>query len=179
MTLIQLEFSYYLVVKKLTRFITELYPIMNSLGWLKFYLISWLYNKHSLLEVIDKPWSPLYETKQYITETEPLPDFEMHLCEGITELKIPLAKDNPAECSNLLHFINEISQLKETPIFDDNIISSPNNSDLPILATILSNPKKVEQVYDIHKHLTKSGRNPIGRGGNYHIFGLVKYSAYK
>ena len=34
-------------------------------------------------------------------------------------------------------------------------------------------------VCDIHKHLTKSGRNPIGKGGIYHIFGLVKFLAYK
>ena len=103
----------------------------------------------------------------------------MHLDTGITELKIPLIKENPAEYSNLLHFINELSQLKETPILDDNMLSSTHNNDLPTLPTIAKEPKWVDHVYNIQTRLTTYGRNPIGRGGIYYLYGLVKCFAYK
>ena len=32
---------------------------------------SWLDNKYDLIKVIDKPWSPVHETKKYLAETEP------------------------------------------------------------------------------------------------------------
>ena len=48
---------------------------------------NWLGNKHDLLKVIDQPWSPLHETKKYVSEAEPLPDFVSHLEGGIEELK--------------------------------------------------------------------------------------------
>ena len=71
---------------------------------------NWLGNKHDLLKVIDQPWSPLHETKKYILEAEPLPDFVSHLEGGIEELKT-----TSTDGSNLLTFINEITE------FSDNI----------------------------------------------------------
>ena len=35
------------------------------------------------------------------------------------------------------------------------------------------------QISDVHKKLSKEGRHPVGRNGVYHIFGLVKFAAYK
>ena len=61
-------------------------------------------NKHDLLKVIDQPWSPTHETKKYIQEAEPLPDFVSHLEGGIEELK---TTSNIG--SNLLTFINEVT----------------------------------------------------------------------
>ena len=61
-----------------------------------------------MIKVIDKPWSPVHETKKYLAETEPLPDFEAHLQEGIEELKTP--------SRNVLTLIKEISQLSEMSV---------------------------------------------------------------
>ena len=65
-------------------------------------------NKYDLIKVIDKQWSPAHEAKKYLAETEPLPDFEIHLQGGIEELKTP--------SSNVLTLINEISQLSEMSV---------------------------------------------------------------
>ena len=82
----------------------------------------------------------------------------MHWDKGINELKTQLIKENPSGCSNLLNFINELSQLREVNFSEDDVSSSPNspNGDLPILATVSSRPKLVDQVCDAHKHLTKN-----------------------
>ena len=57
---------------------------------------TWLNNKHDLLKVIYQPWSPLYETKEYISAAKPLPDFEIHLEGGINEFKTqPIAGELP------------------------------------------------------------------------------------
>ena len=97
---------------------------------------TWLYNKHDLLKVIDQPWSPLHETKKYVSEAEPLPDFISHLEGGIEELK-----NTSSETSNLLTFINEITQLSETS--PDNIRSDANymvpSSDIAPENLILTN----------------------------------------
>merc|ERR1711955_86294 len=71
---------------------------------------AWLDNKYDLIKVIDQPWSPTHETKKYIQEAEPLPDFVSHLEGGIEELKT-----TSTDGSNLLTFINEITE------FSDNI----------------------------------------------------------
>ena len=37
----------------------------------------------------------------------------------------------------------------------------------------------VNQIIEVCTKLKKEGRHPLGRNGIYHIFGLVKFAAYK
>ena len=103
----------------LTKFYSKENPKRIEARHEKLRSCNWLDNKHDLLKVIDQPWSPLHETKKYVSEAEPLPDFVSHLEGGIEELKT-----TSSEPSNLLTFINEITQLSETT--PDNIKSDGN-----------------------------------------------------
>ena len=141
---------------------------------------NWLGNKYDLLKVIDQPWSPLHETKKYVLEAEPLPDFVSHLEGGIEELKT-----TSTDGSNLLTFINEITQLS------DNIPDNSQNLDKDITLYSNADPENIilnnvqeksdfmNQIMEVHKRLKKVGRHPLGRNGVYYTFGLVKFAAYK
>ena len=123
----------------------------------------WLYNKYDLLKVIDQIWSPLHETKKYVSEAEPLPDFVSHLEGGIEELKT-----TASDGSNLLTFINEITQFSDT--IPDNT-QSYNNNMIPYsdkdpenitLINIQSKSDFMSQIIEVHKRLKKEGRHPLG-----------------
>ena len=128
----------------------------------------WLHNKNDLLEVINQPWSPLHETKQYVSEAEPLPDFVPHLEGGIEELKT-----TASDSSNLLTFINEVTQFSDIVPYSE---SDPENL---ILTNIQIESEFMNQIMEVHKRLKKEGRHPLGRNGVYYILGLVKFTAYK
>ena len=139
----------------------------------------WLGNKHDLLKVIDQPWSPLHETKKYILEAEPLPDFVSHLEGGIEELKT-----TSNDGSNLLTFINEITEFSDNSpedfLMPEKDISLYSNSDPEnIILNIQEKSDFMNQIIEVHKRLKKVGRHPLGRNGVYYIFGLVKFAAYK
>ena len=88
-------------------------------------------DKYNLIKVIDKPWSPAHETKKYLAEAEPLPDFEVHLQGGIEELKTP--------SSNVLTLINEISQLSEMSVTPETIYLNETSDNLFTRDLILVN----------------------------------------
>ena len=118
--------------------------------------------------------------KKYVLEAEPLPDFVSHLEGGIEELKT-----TSTDGSNLLTFINEITQLSDN--IPDNIqnfdkdITPYSNADPEniILTNIQGESDFMNQIIEVHKRLKKVGRHPLGRNGVYYIFGLVKFTAYK
>ena len=99
---------------------------------------------------------------------------------GIEELKT-----TSNDGSNLLTFINEITQ------FSDNIPDNIKNLDKDITPYSNTDPENIiltniqgksdfmNQIMEVHKRLKKVGRHPLGRNGVYHIFGLVKFAAYK
>ena len=37
----------------------------------------------------------------------------------------------------------------------------------------------MSQITEVHKKLKKEGRHPLGRNGVFHVFGLIKFTAYK
>ena len=128
--------------------------------------------------MIDQPSSPLHETKKYVSEAEPLPDFVSHLEGGIEELKT-----TASDGSNLLTFINEITQFSDTiPNHTqsclNNIIPDSDPENLT-LTNIQSKSDFMNQIMEVHKRLKKEGRHPLGRNGVYYILGLVKFTAYK
>ena len=63
--------------------LTKLHPKENhkriEAGHEKLHSCTWLHNKHELFKVMDQPWSPVHETKKYVFEAEPVPDFVSHL----------------------------------------------------------------------------------------------------
>ena len=113
-----------------------------------------------------------------MAEAEALPDFEAHLQGGIEELKHSSINNN-----NVLTLINEISQLSEIDMSNIPNYQVKNSSDFPnnnlVLANISKESDFMNQVYDVYKKLNKEGRHPVGRNGVYHVFGLVKFTAYK
>ena len=128
--------------------------------------------------MIDQPRSPLHETKKYVSEAEPLPDFVSHLEGGIEELKT-----TASDGSNLLTFINEITQFSDTiPNHTqsclNNIIPDSDPENLTLI-NIESKSDFINQIMEVHKRLKKEGRHPLGRNGVYYILGLVKFTAYK
>ena len=91
-----------------------------------------------------------------MSETEPLPDFVSHLEGGIEELKT-----TSSGTSNLLTFINEITQLSETS--PDNIKSDGNDM-IPspdrdpeniILTNIHGESDFMSQIIEVRKKLKK------------------------
>ena len=70
----------------------------------------------------------------------------MHLGEGINELNTQLIKENPSGCSNLLNFINELSQYLEVNFSRNNISSHTDRSNghFPILATFSGRPQLID-----------------------------------
>ena len=115
-----------------------------------------------------------------MSEAEPIPDFLSHLEGGIEELKT-----SSFECSNLLTFMNEVSQLSELDFSKYNLNahhnSTSNNSSTEniVLTTTLGESDFMTQIFEVHKKLSRDGRHPVGKNGVYHIFGLVKFAAYK
>ena len=127
-----------------------------------------------MIKVIDQPWSPLHETKKYLSEAEPLPDFLPHLEGGIEELK------TTSFGCNLLTFLNEVSQLSDPNVSHNNYHN--DCKDFPgdiVLATTHNTADFITQISEIHKKLNKEGCHPVGRNGIYHVIGLVKFTAYK
>ena len=118
-------------------------------------------NKHDLIKVIDKPWSPAYEAKKYLAETEPLLDFEIHLQGGIEELKTP--------SSNVLTLINEISQLSEISLIPMAKYQNETSDNL-VLVNMPQESNFMKQISGIHKKLNEEGRHPVGRNGVYQPF---------
>ena len=110
-----------------------------------------------------------------MSEARPLPDFISHLEGGIEELKT-----TSSETSNLLTFINEISQFSE--ISSDSLNSDANYmvpspdiaSENIILTNIHGESDFMSQITEVHKKLKKEGRHPLGRNGVYYVFGLIK-----
>ena len=88
-----------------------------------------------------------------MSEAEPLPDFISHLEEGIEELKT-----TSSETSNLLTFINEISQFSE--ISSDSLNSDANyrlpssniDSENLILTNIHGEADFMSQITEVHKN---------------------------
>ena len=109
-----------------------------------------------------------------------MPDFISHLKGGIEELKT-----SSSENSNLLTFINEVSQFSEISFTSLNsdvdymLPSSELISKNIILTNIHGESDFMSQITEFHKKLKKEGRHPQGRNGVYHIFGIIKFAAYK
>ena len=68
-----------------------------------------------MLKVINFPWFPQHEAKEYVPITEPLLDFEPHLQTGINELR------SQHTVSNFIVLHNELNQLKEGDLPEHNL----------------------------------------------------------
>ena len=115
-----------------------------------------------------------------MSEAEPLQDFIFHLEGGIEKLKT-----SSSENSNLLTFLNEVSQFSEissTSLNSDTDYMLPSSELISkniILTNIHGESDFMSQITEVHKKLKKEGRHPLGRNGVYHTFGIIKFAAYK
>ena len=88
-------------------------------------------------------WSPLHETKKYLSEAEPLPDFLPHLEGGTEELK------TTSFGCKLLTFLDEVSQLSYQDMsHNDDYQNSPGDI---VLATTHNTDDFMSQVSEIQK----------------------------
>ena len=121
----------------------------------------------TLLEVINFPWFPQHEAKEYIPITEPLLDFEPHLQSGINELK------SSHSVSNFIILQNELTQLKEGDLPNYQPFGASSSSprkisrtkNMCVLTNIESPSNLMDDINQLHEHLTRELRHPLGRGG--------------
>ena len=81
--------------------------------------------------------------------------------------------------------MNEVSQLSEMDFSHYNLNADHNfpSNNLPnkniVLTTTHGESDSITQITEVHKKISKEGRHSVGRNGVYHIFGLIKFAAYK
>ena len=73
------QHSFDFPVDQLTKLRNKETPKSIEKRHIKLRKCSWLYSVKTLLEVINFPWFPQHEAKEYVPITEPLLDFEPHL----------------------------------------------------------------------------------------------------